>query len=133
MSRGVRDADGSLLASENREKVGDLLVKTNAFGILYSAVDLNPKTDISEEVNKEVLRTRGDAVVNLKVTNSQCPMNFIYPLTLLPIWPGCVTVRIHGDIIRKKAAPVAPATPVTPATPATPASSTAPSVAQVSR
>ncbi len=102
MSRGVRDADGSLLALEDREKVGDLLIEDHAFGLLYTAIDLNPKTDISERVNAEVQRTHGDAVVNLSVKNSQCFLNFVYPATLLPIWPGCVALKIHGDIIRKK-------------------------------
>jgi hypothetical protein len=46
-------------------------------------------------------------------------MNWVPVANVLPMWPGCANVHIHGDIIRvRKPAPVA-ASPVVAALPET--------------
>jgi hypothetical protein len=100
MSRGVRDANGDLVPAERRQVVGELDDTFMAWGTFYSAVRLTPHTDISDAVNEQVAHAHGDAVVALHVGSRQCTLNYLAPLSWLPIWPGCTEVFVHGDIIR---------------------------------
>ncbi len=123
-SRAVRDEQGALVGQDRREVVGTLDADGTAWGMLYSGVRLTPELDVSDAVNQEVQRLHGDAVVNLTVATRQCGMNWVPVANVLPMWPGCANVHIHGDIIRvRKSAPVAAAvatvtSPVVPAVPA---------------
>lgn len=114
-SRGVRDADGSLLPMDQRVKVGEVHVERRVWALVYGAVELDPKTDISDDVNMQIEQNHGDAVVNLKIANLQCPSNAAWMFNHLPMFPGCTVVTVTGDIIKKKArtAAAAPAAPQT--------------------
>lgn len=61
--------------------------------------------DISDAVNTAVAADDGEAVVALTLENKGCALNWIFPLTLLPFWPGCQNGDIHAFIVRRKATP----------------------------
>lgn len=100
LSRGVRDADGVIASAERTKKVGSLHGSSTAWGLLYSAVRLTPKTDISSLVNDQIAAAGGDAVVNLRIHSSHCASDFFAILTTLPVWPGCANIAVEGDIVK---------------------------------
>lgn len=100
LSRAVRDADGTIVAPRRTKTVGKLTFETTVWGMLYTAVKLNPRTDISEAVNEQMAAVHGDAVVNLHVKTGHCATEFFPGLNLIPIWPGCSKVWVEGDIIQ---------------------------------
>lgn len=100
MSRAVRDADGEIVPADQLEKVGDFHETQTAWGIAYSALPLTPHRDISDAVNTQTADKKGQAVVNLTISAKNCPFNMIYPLTMLPFWPGCTKLEMKGDIVR---------------------------------
>lgn len=132
MSDGVRDTDGSLLSDKEKKVVGGFQRDYRAWGWLWSAVSFTGDKDISEEINEQVKKAGGDAIVNLAVRSEPCLWNLF---TFIGIVPDCANVKVRGHIIKKVAVSVpapailAPQTPVAPA-PATPSS--APSVASES-
>ena len=117
MSRGVRDAEGSLVPADRRKIVGHFKEKRKAWAMLYSYLSLTPSKDLSDAINAEVAKVNGDAVVNLSVASATCGMNFAAILDILPIWPGCSNVEITGDIIQVLPASAPPAAEPTPAAP----------------
>jgi hypothetical protein len=101
LSRGLRDAKGELVTPDRRKVVGRFEVSRTAWNLLYSAVPLTPTTDISSEVNAQVAAARGDAIIHLTIETSQCALNYlVFPMGLLPFWPGCAGIDIHGDIVQ---------------------------------
>jgi hypothetical protein len=100
LSSELHDEDGAIVDASRRTVVGKLDIKETAYAVLYSIVDLNPLTDISSAINQQVAASKGDAVANLEIEQLPCGLSFIYPLTMLPVWPGCVNVRVRGDIVR---------------------------------
>ena len=117
LSRAVRDADGVVVPQERQEIVGHFEQKSTSWGIAWSLVDLTPRTDLSQNVNQQVARAKGDAVVRLAVRSKPCGMNFVPVLGWLPIWPGCSSLVIGGDIVRVKPAPAPPPPVVAPTMP----------------
>jgi hypothetical protein len=108
LSHAVRTADGALLPADRREVVGKFHDERTAWGLFYSAVKLTPEKDISDELNAQVARSGGDAVVTLRVQTSGCAANYFAILNALPMWPGCTKVTIDGDIIRVRPASAPP-------------------------
>lgn len=102
LSRAVRDADGEILANERAEKVASFYTTSRAWGIFYSLIRFNPRTDISEAINAQVAAARGQAVVNLRVMAGHCSMNTVAVVIGIPLLPGCTNVVVEGDIIRVK-------------------------------
>lgn len=100
MTAAVRDTDGTLVSKDRKVLVGRMEDERRSWGMVYSAVKLNPKQDISQLVNRQVRASGGDAVVNLQVASSHCGWNFVPLLNLLPVWPGCTIVHLRGDIVR---------------------------------
>lgn len=100
MSRAVRDADGNIVPEGHLEKVGRFHDESLAWGLVYSAVPLTPRKDISGAVNEQMGATKGEAVVNVTIGAKNCVLNMIWPLTILPFWPGCTKIIVDGDIVR---------------------------------
>jgi hypothetical protein len=100
LTRGVRDANGELVPAERRDVVGKFEEIVSAWGLLYSAVNVTPTTDLSRAINDQVSAVRGDAIVNLHVATADCVLDWFIPLNMLPIWPGCTNVRLEGEIVR---------------------------------
>lgn len=102
LSPAVRDADGTIVSGADLERVATFQAKVTAFGMLYSAIRLNPRTDISKQVNEQIARAGGEAIVNLKIMSDQCGANFAAIIDAIPIWPGCAKVVVEGDIVKVK-------------------------------
>ncbi len=100
LSHAVRAADGSLVPAADREIVGTFHDERMAWGMFYSAVKLTPEKDISDEVNAQVARVGGDAIVTLRIEAHACAATYFAVLNALPMWPGCTKITIDGDIIR---------------------------------
>lgn len=112
MSDGVRNTDGKLLPDEHKKLVGGFSYDYKAWGMLWRIFSFTGDRDISEEVNDQIKRANGDAIVNLSVKAESCTWNIF---TLIGIFPDCSTVRVRGHII--KAEPLA-STPKQPSAPA---------------
>lgn len=112
MSDGVREADGKLLPDERKKVVGGFQYDYKAWGMLWRIFSFTGDKDISEEVNEQVQKSQGDAIVNLSVKAESCTWNIF---TFIGIFPDCSTVRVRGHII--KAEPVS-TTPTEPSAPA---------------
>jgi len=85
------------------EEVGILSDKATTVGFFYASTGIDH--DLSEAVNAQVEAAHGEGVVNLAVTSKQCALNYMWPLTILPIWPGCLSNSVTGVIVRRKRAP----------------------------
>ena len=102
LSTTVFGSDGEVLRPDAHDKVGTLKVDRRAWSLVWGAVPTRKFTDLSDEVNAQIDAVEGQAVVNLKIMARQCVGNYVIPLTLLPFYPGCVKLKIRGDIIREK-------------------------------
>jgi hypothetical protein len=102
LSRAVRDAEGAIIPQERAVKVGTFHDETKAWGLFYSAIRLNPQTDISRSLNEQIKTVAGDAVVNLRVMSSVCAMDYVGVFVFAPLWPGCANIVVEGDIIKVK-------------------------------
>jgi hypothetical protein len=100
----VRDASGRPYDARNLMKVGWLDVRKTTPGFVYSALTVPPTRDFSDEINAQVAAAGGEAVVDLTVTVAGgCGWLNGFPiLNALPVWPGCVPVRLTGDIVRRR-------------------------------
>jgi len=100
----VRDASGRPYDARGWVKVGWLDVRKTTPGFVYSALTVPPTRDFSEEINAQVAAAGGEAVVDLSVTiGGGCGWLNGFPiLNALPVWPGCVPVRLTGDIVRRR-------------------------------
>ncbi len=106
LSRALRDRDGSLVTAERRKVVGQFSASHTAWGMVYSAAKLTPRTDISDEVNAQVAAAHGDGIVHLAIVTRACALDyFAFPFGVLPFWPSCALVNVTGDIVRVQAAP----------------------------
>ncbi len=100
----VRDARGRPYDARTLVKVGWLDVRKTTPGFAYSALAVPPTRDFSDEINAQVSAAGGEAVVRLTVTvASGCGWLNGFPiLNALPVWPGCVPVRLTGEIVRRR-------------------------------
>jgi hypothetical protein len=103
----VRDSDGRLHDRRTLVKVGWLDVRKTTPGFVYSALSAPPTRDFSDEINAQVSAVGGEAVVGLTISiGGQCGWLNGFPiLNALPIWPGCVPVKLTGDIVRRISVP----------------------------
>lgn len=101
MSGAIPDDDGNLhIVGHDLEVLGDVRASWTAFGILYGAMTAD--IDVSRELNARVAQLGGQGVAQLYLEHSQCPLDYIFPLTILPFWPGCTTVTAHGKVVRSR-------------------------------
>lgn len=95
------DSDGQpAYLGEQLESCGDLKVETTQVSVFYGQT--SGVLDLSSEVNDAVEAHGGVGLVSLAVTVENCASNFLFPLTLLPIWPGCQSVDVTGTVVRMK-------------------------------
>jgi hypothetical protein len=104
LSPVVRDANGRPYDSRTLIKVGWLDVRKTTPGFFYWAVTIPPTRDFSDEINVQVAAAGGEAVVGLTIgTSWGCDWLNMFPiLNALPVWPGCVPVRLTGDIVKRR-------------------------------
>jgi hypothetical protein len=99
MSASLPDGDGQVRAlGDGLESVGRLRDSWTVVGIGYGHQTRD--LDVSAPINARVAELSGDGVVQLAVRSSNCLLNFVFPLNLLPIWPGCVTVAVDGEVVK---------------------------------
>ena len=103
LSAGVRDSRGHLYDGRALLKVGTLDARKTTFGIFYSTAALPPTRDFSDDINRQVVAAGGEAVVDLRIgLGGGCGWLNGFPiLNALPLWPGCVAVRLTGNIVRR--------------------------------
>lgn len=102
MSGVVLDSFGLPLAPKNQLPVGRFKAEQTGYAMFYTYLQFN-SLDFSDEVNHQVLFANGEAIVNLEVTlmTSGCSTsNFLQITQAIPIYVGCVTAFLEGDIIR---------------------------------
>jgi hypothetical protein len=104
LSPVVRDANGHLYDGRTLVKVGWLDVRKTTTGYVYSVLAVPPSRDFSDAINAQVAAAGGEAVVGLKISvGDGCGwLNGFPVLNALPFWPGCVPVRLTGDIVRRR-------------------------------
>ena len=104
LSPVVRDGAGRLYDARTLVKVGWLDVRQTATGFIYSALAIPRARDFSEAINAQVAAAGGEAVVSLRISTGEgCGWLNGFPiLNALPFWPGCVPVRLTGDIVRRR-------------------------------
>lgn len=106
MSQGLRGEDGKLLQKSQKQSVGTFALDYTSWSALWTLVPVfNARRDISSEVNDQVAKAGGDAVVGLNVTSTHCLWNYF---TIVGVLPDCANVAIRGDIVKVAAAPTAP-------------------------
>jgi hypothetical protein len=97
MSSAVRAPDGSVLTTGQLRKVGTFSLADKKCNMLWTLVPLIFRTeDISDDVDEQVQRARGEAIVNLWVESSATVWSV---MTLFGVLPDCGNVRIGGDIV----------------------------------
>ena len=106
LSGAVRDRSGRIYNRHSLARVATFSAGRTPIGVAYSAWTFPSRYDISDEVNRQVASSCGEAVVNLavSVSNRCTALNFFPFLNALPSWPGCVPVTITGDIVRRAGA-----------------------------
>jgi hypothetical protein len=102
LSNGLRGSDGQLIPDARKSPVGAFETHWSSWTAVWTLIPLSNRTrDISEEVNQQVKKAGGDAIVGLDVKVTQCGWNY---LTILGILPGCDNVSVTGHIVKVAAA-----------------------------
>jgi hypothetical protein len=118
LSSAVRGPDGRVLRGDDIEKVATFRMEYTACRMLWTLIPIKSgHRDISDEVNEQVARKGGEAVVNLSVESSTTIWGV---MTIVGVLPDCGKVRIKGDIVARAAPPPAPAGPPAPPAPPPP-------------
>lgn len=108
-SPALPDATGRILyLGHELESKGSFEFTKTQIGFLYSAISSGP-IDVSDQINEEVAHRGGEGVVALALRNQNCVTNYLFPLQILPFYPGCQIVTVTGTVIGVKGqqAPVA--------------------------
>lgn len=100
----VRDRTGRLYDGGSMDRVGTFSASKTSFAILYSALGVFPRYDVSDDVNRQVSSARGEAIIDTTVSvTTDCNILNGFPiLNIVPLWPGCVHVVISGAIVRRR-------------------------------
>ncbi len=83
------------------EQVGSFTHASTHYGFFYGAT--RSTLDLSEAVNAQVGRAGGEGITSLRIDVEHCALNYVFPLTLLPFWPGCEEVTVAGTIVKRSA------------------------------
>jgi hypothetical protein len=103
LSPVVPDRDGLFVQVEEQEILGELWLEERLWSanLLWWWVGT---VDLSSNVNEQVRRSGGEAVVNLQLTTRLPFAPDVMPgllyLCWIPFWPGSVIVEVKGDIVR---------------------------------
>jgi len=82
------------------KKLAHIETSKTLWSMFYTLVNLNDATNIVRDFNGQIAETKtGQGVVNLNIRHRSCFLNEFYILNLLPIWPGCSTLILSGDVI----------------------------------
>jgi hypothetical protein len=99
MSASLPDAYGNLhVIGHSLGDVGAINESLTIFGVLYGLQRRD--VDIGAVLNKRIEKLGGQGAVQVAVSEQTCIVNFVFPLNVLPFWPGCVDVHITGRVVR---------------------------------
>lgn len=104
LSGVVPDRNGQPLKPKDQIAVGRFIAQKAGWAMGYTFLPLNT-VDFSEELNSQVAAVDGEAVVNLMISTlpTGCQSLNLFQFTqILPIFPGCIDVKLEGDIIRSR-------------------------------
>jgi hypothetical protein len=110
LSPYLENDDGKSVGTVDMDKVGNLRLAFNTWGIFYSLIPLSGTLDISDAINAQIASSHGEGVASLKVVVDECLLNSLFPLNMLPFWPGCANVEVSGVIVKRRPPPSPPAT-----------------------
>lgn len=97
-------ADGTnVYLNHQLEAVGEFEFSSTQLGFVWGLLPGKP-VEISDKINAAVAEKHGDGVVGLSVSNDSCFTNYLFPLPILPFWPGCQILTVKGIVVRLKAA-----------------------------
>jgi hypothetical protein len=100
MSSAVQGPDGTVLVGSDLQTVGAFRLDYKKCNMLWTLIPLFFRTeDISDEIDEQVRRAHGEAVINLTVQSSATVWNV---LTLFGVLPDCSNVRIRGEIVIRR-------------------------------
>ena len=98
MSQGLRGESGALLAAGDKQEVGSFELDYKAWSASWTLVGIsNNDRDISSEVNAQVAKAGGDAIIDLTVNTGHCMWNYF---TVVGLFPDCANVSIRGSIVK---------------------------------
>jgi hypothetical protein len=105
MSPFLYGHDEEILAKDkNLQVVGQLNFKTKIWGMVWSFVSVSEVAkdkEIALKINEEVSKLNADGVVNFEITTEDGGMNYVYPMTVTPLWPGFTHITVKGDIVTR--------------------------------
>jgi len=92
-----------LVENEDLVIVRELGARQNLWGIFYGIIPLgNGNKNIMHKINSQIQKSGGAGVINFTIASNECELLYLFPLSLLPVWPGCTRVVVRGDIIKRK-------------------------------
>jgi hypothetical protein len=110
-SPALPDEKGTILyLGHELESKGTFEFQMVQFGFIYGLT--GGTLDVSDRVNAEVAARHGQGVVALSVRNDNCFTNYLFPLQILPFYPGCEIVTVDGTVVSDKRQSAPPAAPV---------------------
>lgn len=100
MSSALPDAEGKvLIIGYELQPVGPFRVDTTKYGFFYGSTKAT--LDLSDDINNQIERAGGEGIVQFKITTANCGLNYFFPFTILPFWPGCQNMTVRGIIVRR--------------------------------
>lgn len=102
LSPALYDQNDNVLVKDKQLKVvGKFKYEKRFWGLTYSWIRLSGSKDVDEAINDAIEKKQGVGLINLAVTTDGCLSNSLmtFPISILPIIPGCTDTIIEGDIV----------------------------------
>jgi hypothetical protein len=106
LSGAVRGPDGKILSTDATEKLATFKMDYTSCSMLWTLIPFTGTKDISDQVNRQVANTNGEAITNLSVESSAGAWSI---MTIVAVLPDCGHVKVRGDIIARLPPPPPPA------------------------
>ncbi len=101
LSPVLPDAQGKpLRLGRELRPVGEFAFDRTSVGFVYGMTGTT--VDLSDDLNREVETRRGEGIVRLALRPKLCVSSWFFPLTILPIYPGCQNIAVSGTVVTRK-------------------------------
>lgn len=104
MSGFLLDEEGAFVGEEALSETGTFQFSSRRSALLWGALPLGSDR-LSEQLNRAVAASGGEAVTHLSVKASRPAVPDAFPgllISLIPILPYSVDIEIEGKIVRRK-------------------------------
>ncbi len=91
-----------LYLDDDLQPVGEFSFSRTSVGFIYGLT--GTAVDLSDNLNGEVERRHGEGIVRLSLRAGTCGSNWLFPLTVLPFYPGCQNLTVTGTVVTRKPA-----------------------------